>query len=60
MIPGFFNSTTYALSGKRECFYSDPAVDRLETTSQSYATYIKFDTRELKYDFPILGAKDCR
>lgn len=56
IIPDYFNSTTYALSGKRKCFYSQPKGDpKFEVINDYYATYVKFDTRDLKFKFPILS-----
>lgn len=60
LVPSYFSTTTYALSGKRECFYSDSAQAKFETTNELYATYVKFDTREEKYDFKILDEASCR
>lgn len=61
VAPNYFNSTTYALSGKRKCFYDDtPKNDLLETTNQFYATYVKFDSRDDKFGFDVLGGGECR
>jgi len=68
VIPDYYNSTTFALSGKRRCYFSDSSTvpnpgnpsAKYEVSNEFYATYVKFDTRDLKFDFPILSEGTCR
>lgn len=61
VVPDYFNSTTWALAGKKQCFYGDPKKEsKLESFNEFYATYVKFDTRDLKFDFDILSEGRCR